>query len=493
MMKSKNLSFAAGLAGLVAVLGVTATAVGQHPLDSWARHALPGPNSPLNSIAYGNGTYVAVGDNSFVARSIDGTAWTTSTAGPYGTLRRVRFLNGQFVAVGSSDKIIYSSNGATWTPVTLPQSVAVDVAWGNGVYVLAGQRAVLTQGAYVSSDGVNWTRTHPVVVDPLSGPYELALDTIVFANGGFLGLPTSSGGRFAPTVFSTNGMDWVSMGVAQESASAGDGEFVYQDGVWLSTAELDSSTQNGVLVSTNNGGTWCCRFNTGPGGGALAAAQGYFLTFLNSGPGSIFVSSNGLSWESRFSGGPGVGNLKFRAATFGNGSCVAVGSVDANAALILQSAIIGGAPTIFQEPQDRSAVVDNPATFSVEAVGAPPLTYQWYRNGTLINDATNTSYTIAHVTTGDIGGYHVLIANSINSVTSRVAQLSVSFLAINQYAGIKILGVLGRMYQIDATPASGPPNWQTLTNLMLPSNPYIWIDYESPNVSSRLYRAAELP
>lgn len=56
-----------------------------------------------------------------------------------------------------------------------------------------------------------------------------------------------------------------------------------------------------------------------------------------------------------------------------------------------------------------------------------------------------------------------------------------------------VLGVPGRTYQIDATPANGPPNWQTLTNLPLPATPHIWIDYESPTVPSRIYRAAELP
>jgi hypothetical protein len=126
-------------------------------------------------------------------------------------------------------------------------------------------------------------------------------------------------------------------------------------------------------------------------------------------------------------------------------------------------------------------------------VGAQPLAYQWYRNNAIINDATNTSYTIANVTTGDAGGFHVVISNSISSVTSRVAQLTVAFLDIDMYAGIKILGVPGRTYRIEATPASGAPNWQTLTNLVLPSNPYIWIDYESPDVPARLYRAAELP
>lgn len=182
-----------------------------------------------------------------------------------------------------------------------------------------------------------------------------------------------------------------------------------------------------------------------------------------------------------------------RSATFGKGTFVVVGVDGGGASYILQSGDISGAPTIFQQPQDRGAVANNPATLSVQAVGASPLAYQWYKNGLVIPDATNTSHMIASVQTGDSGGYHVVITNSFGSVSSRVAQLTVAFLGIHSYAGVNVLGVPGRTYRIDATPASGTPDWQTVTNLVLPQSPYIWIDYDSPTLPSRLYRAAELP
>jgi hypothetical protein len=100
---------------------------------------------------------------------------------------------------------------------------------------------------------------------------------------------------------------------------------------------------------------------------------------------------------------------------------------------------------------------------------------------------------IASVETGDSGGDQVVIANSFGSVTSRVAQLTVSFLGLDCYAGIKVLGVPGRTYRIEATPAAGAADWLTLTNRVLPSSPSIWIDYESPTLPARLYRAAESP
>jgi hypothetical protein len=69
---------------------------------------------------------------------------------------------------------------------------------------------------------------------------------------------------------------------------------------------------------------------------------------------------------------------------------------------------------------------------------------------------------------------------------------SPTVLEINRYAGIKILGVPGRNYSIEAAPDVAGP-WQTLTNLLLPNNPHTWIDYDSPSSVSRIYRVIEAP
>src|SRR5688500_6217615 len=198
-MKTTSLAIGAGVTTLLALLSICPKLLAQHPLDSWVRRAVPGPNSPLNGVAYGNATFVAVGDDSFVARSSNGATWTTSTAGSYGTLKRVRFLDGQFVAVGASDKILFSSDGASWTANTLPRADFWDVAWGDGVYVLAGV------STYISLDGVNWTQIHPMLPHPFFPPYETQLDTVLFANGRFVALPPGTGpnGTGKQTLFST--------------------------------------------------------------------------------------------------------------------------------------------------------------------------------------------------------------------------------------------------------------------------------------------------
>lgn len=497
-MTTRRLPIQARLVGLLVFFSTSMALIAQHPLDSWVRRAVPGPGPELTSVAFGNGVFVAVGADSFVARSSNGVTWTSSTVGSYGRLKRVRFLNGQFIAVGSSDKIIYSADGASWTPSTLPRADFWDIAWGNGVYLLAGL------STYISADGATWTHTHPLLPHPPGshvGPtYETPLDTVVFGNGVFLALPT--GGRSPTflnrrqTLSSTNGIDWNPLGGGHSTQSGGAGDLLYQDGLWISTVDGDAFTMDGVMVSPNGGASWEHRLQTfNSYSTALAYAEGYFV-FLMRHPGAlaqvVITSTNAFaSWELRWTETNHARVV--RSSAYGNGTFAAVGYDEASQSYILQSGNIGGAPIIFQEPQDRSAVVSNPASFTVQAVGAATLTYQWYRDNTIINDATNATYSIGQVATSDVGGYHVVITNSVGSVTSRVAQLTVAFLAIDQYAGITILGVPGRTYRIEATPTSGSPNWQTLTNLVLPATPHIWIDYDSPNVPSRVYRASELP
>ena len=262
-------------------------------------------------------------------------------------------------------------------------------------------------------------------------------------------------------------------------------------------------------MASDNGVDWCCGFageaGTGNLGVALAFGAEYFLwvqqeDFFHEYP-YIYSSTNGTSWTTRVSvprpPQPNDPNFplyqtvrgKVRSAAFGAASFVLVG----DNGYILQSGNLVGTPLIVRQPEDRAAIVGNPASFSVEASGAPPLGYQWFFNDAPISGATTPLLAFNPVVATNTGAYKVVVTNSFGSVTSRVAQLSVSFLEIESYAGIKLLGLVGRTYRIEATPASGPVNWQTLTNVVLPSSPYVWIDHGSPAAGQRLYRAAELP
>ncbi len=81
-------------------------------------------------------------------------------------------------------------------------------------------------------------------------------------------------------------------------------------------------------------------------------------------------------------------------------------------------------PTITANPQSLLINQGSNATFTVTAVGTPPLSYQWRFNGTNISGATATAYTRASAEASDAGSYSVMVTNSLGSATSLTATLS---------------------------------------------------------------------
>ncbi len=86
---------------------------------------------------------------------------------------------------------------------------------------------------------------------------------------------------------------------------------------------------------------------------------------------------------------------------------------------------LGIIPSIDVQPLDQSVKKGGTVTFTVEAFSLTTMYYQWYRNGTSISGATDSSYTRANLDFPDAGTYHVVIANFIGSTQSRGAQLTV--------------------------------------------------------------------
>ncbi|MDO8331071.1 MAG: YncE family protein [Fluviicoccus sp.] len=121
----------------------------------------------FNSVAYGNGLYVAVGDRGVIQTSPDGAAWTQRVSGVETTggefnLNRVIFAGGRFVAVGEGARILTSTNGVAWTTASGSGSGNLyGVAWNGTQYLAVGP-----DNAVSSPDGVTWTRSHAFDMTP---------------------------------------------------------------------------------------------------------------------------------------------------------------------------------------------------------------------------------------------------------------------------------------------------------------------------------------
>jgi hypothetical protein len=93
--------------------------------------------------------------------------------------------------------------------------------------------------------------------------------------------------------------------------------------------------------------------------------------------------------------------------------------------------LITPAPTISQQPVSASLYPSQTASFTVAANGTPPLFYKWRKNnanltdGGRISGSDTTNLVITNIVAGDGGNYTVVVTNSIGSVTSAVATLTV--------------------------------------------------------------------
>jgi hypothetical protein len=147
-------------------------------------------------------------------------------------------------------------------------------------------------------------------------------------------------------------------------------------------------------------------------------------------------------------------------------------------------------PVILSNPMSVTASPGGIASFNIVATGDPRggnMSYQWIFGGNNIPAATNGALVLTNLTSTQAGSYFIVVSNWAGSSTSSPAVLSL--LSLNMYAGLTIAGQVGDTYQVDYRTSLTGSNWTTLTNLVLPSNPFLFIDTNSPYSPQRFYRA----
>jgi NHL repeat len=123
---------------------------------------------------------------------------------------------------------------------------------------------------------------------------------------------------------------------------------------------------------------------------------------------------------------------------------------------------------------------------------------------TLAGSFTGAGYTngpgnLARFSSADgvcISGGTIYVADSnnqrIRSITNNpTAQVvSPANLQLSTYSGLQITGIVGRTYQIQASPDLN--TWSTVATVLLTSSPYLWID-QNPVAGNKFYRALLMP
>ncbi len=87
---------------------------------------------------------------------------------------------------------------------------------------------------------------------------------------------------------------------------------------------------------------------------------------------------------------------------------------------------VGGPPRIIQQPASQSVELNCSATFTVSAMSAAPLSYQWWNNGVTLGGQTNSSLTIASVQASNVGSYSVTVSSVLGATNSKTAMLALA-------------------------------------------------------------------
>jgi Concanavalin A-like lectin/glucanases superfamily/Immunoglobulin domain len=116
----------------------------------------------------------------------------------------------------------------------------------------------------------------------------------------------------------------------------------------------------------------------------------------------------------------------------------------------LSGIIITDKPLITIAPKTPAAPFKegDSTTLSVTAIGVPPLTYQWRKDGLAIPGATGTSYTISNVGLANSGHYDVVVSNAYGSATSVAAAVTGDILIAGK-TGLIIDSSVGRHHASD--------------------------------------------
>ena len=258
----------------------------------------PAPIPDINSVAFGAGRYVAVGDEGAIFSSSDGLTWSRKDSKTTRTLHSVIYENNLFVAVGNNDIIRTSPNGEEWAAGRYigEGGYLLSTVYENGQFVIVGGRHILdTNLKIIGNKGVIATSTNGITWNERSLPGTVPrLNSITHAGGKFV-----AAGNGETIVTSTDGITWSRTHPASSSSTAN-----HLLKVIPAAGGFVAVGLNGVVVTSTDGTSWTSRIrapNNSEGKpkhlfSAAYKPRGNYVAVGNQG--AVIHSSNGTSWTS---------------------------------------------------------------------------------------------------------------------------------------------------------------------------------------------------
>ncbi len=118
------------------------------------------------------------------------------------------------------------------------------------------------------------------------------------------------------------------------------------------------------------------------------------------------------------------------------------------------------APSIITPPANQTVTVGGSVSYSVSAIGTGTLGYQWRKNDTVITGATSANLALSGVQFSDAGNYRVTVSNSVGSVTSNSASLTVNAAGVPPSVSVQPFGqtaMVGASTSFSVVATGSPP------------------------------------
>jgi len=191
----------------------------------------------------------------------------------------------------------------------------------------------------------------------------------------------------------------------------------------------DASDSQMSIALTATGTTGGPTITTQPASKSVTAGQAASFTVAATGTGTITYQ-----WQKGGTAISGATSSTYTIAsttTADNGSQFSVrvtdstGNVMSNGATLTVAAA-AVAPTITSQPVSKAVTAGQTVTFTVAATGTGTLAYQWKKGGVAIGGATSSTYSTAATTALNGAQFTVTVSNSVGSVNSGAAILTVA-------------------------------------------------------------------
>jgi hypothetical protein len=234
--------------------------------------------SDLLGVAYGGGTFVAVGRGGVVLTSPDGTNWTAQASGTGDDLKAVTYGDGRFVAVGGDcQTVITSGDGVHWSaPAGWAPNCGADmnaITFGGGQFLAVGSSG----DVFTSPDGIGW----PWAITSVN---DVSQNLMAAAYGGGTWVGAGAQGAFVGDAGNGWVADVLSSGAPTSALVTG---VAYGQQQFLA---VDSAGE--VLVG--DGFAWAVQGELGASLTAVAYAHGQWVA-VGAG-GAVFSSGDGADW-----------------------------------------------------------------------------------------------------------------------------------------------------------------------------------------------------